>query len=159
MNKSKIPVDQRQALGLLLDDHRQVKALFKKFENASSIEDKQTIAQQTCLELAVHAQVEEEIFYPALREVSKKLEKMLNEAEVEHASAKALIAQIESAPEKESLEALYTVLSEYVSHHVEEEENEMFTVVIEEKLKLRDVAEQMQARKEALTAELTEAAV
>jgi len=149
MDKSKVPVEQRAALGLLADDHRAVKKLFKQFQDAKDDAEKSTIAAETCRQLTVHAQIEEEIFYPALRGASDKLDDMLDEAKVEHAVAKDLIARIESG-DKEMLEANYTVLSEYVGHHVEEEENELFPAVIKAKIALGDVAEQLEARKAEL---------
>lgn len=153
MDKSKIPVEQRPALALLLDDHRAVKKLFKEFEAAKKDADKQAIATETCHQLTVHAQIEEEIFYPALRGVSDKMDDMLDEAKVEHEVAKSLIAKIESG-EPDMLEANYKVLTEYVGHHVEEEESEMFTAVIKAKVDLRDVAKQLEARKMELLGEL-----
>lgn len=152
MDKSKIPTEQRAALALLLDDHRAVKKLFKQFEDAKEDADKQSIAAETCRQLTVHAQIEEEIFYPALRGVSDKIDDMLDEAKVEHGVAKDLIAEIESG-EKEMLEARYKVLSEYVGHHVEEEESELFPAVIRAKVDLADVAQQLESRKSELLGE------
>ncbi|RZT42493.1 hemerythrin domain-containing protein [Cupriavidus agavae] len=149
MDKSKVPVDQRAALSLLLDDHRALKKLFKQFQDAKDDSQKASIAAETCHQLTVHAQIEEEIFYPSLRGVSDKLDDMLDEANVEHAVAKELIAKIESG-DKEMLEAHYTVLSEYVGHHVEEEENELFQAVIKAKVDLTEVAQQMEGRKAEL---------
>lgn len=150
MDKSKIPAAQRAAIALLVDDHRNVKKLFKAFENAKEQSEKEQIAQQTCQELTVHAQIEEEIFYPGVRGVSEKLDSMLNEAKVEHQVAKDLIAAIKAGQEPEMLEANFTVLSEYVGHHVEEEEEELFKLVIDKDIDLREMATQMAARKEEL---------
>ena len=150
MDKSKIPTAQRQALGALLDDHRAVKKLFKSFEENKS--GKQAIASETCHQLEIHAQLEEEIFYPALRGVSDKLDDMLDEAKVEHGVAKDLIAAIRNAADSDTLDATYKVLTEYVGHHVEEEESEMFETVIKRNVDLREVATQMAARKEELLA-------
>ncbi|MGN5478916.1 hemerythrin domain-containing protein [Cupriavidus basilensis] len=157
MDKAKVPVEQRAALALLLDDHRAVKKLFKQFQDAKDDADKESIAEETCLQLTIHAQIEEEIFYPALRGVSDKLDDMLDEAKVEHGVAKDLIAEIGSG-EKDMLEARYTVLSEYVGHHVEEEENELFPAVIKAKVDLRDVAQQLESRKSELLGEQAAAA-
>ncbi|MGO4307609.1 hemerythrin domain-containing protein [Cupriavidus sp. RAF12] len=151
MDKSKIPVEQRTALGLLMDDHRAVKKLFKQFE-ATNAAEKYAIATETCQKLSVHAQIEEEIFYPALRSVSEKLDDMLDEATVEHGVAKALIAKIE-AGDPDMLDANYKVLTEYVGHHVEEEESELFPAVIKAKVDLRDVAARLEARKSELLGE------
>lgn len=149
MDKSKVPVEQRAALSLLLDDHRAVKKLFKAFQDAKDDASKKSIAAETCQQLKIHTQIEEEIFYPALRGHSDKIDDMLDEAKVEHAVAKDLIAKVESGDSK-MLEAHYTVLSEYVGHHVEEEEGELFPATIRAKVDLKDVAEQMETRKMAL---------
>ncbi|CAG2129640.1 Hemerythrin HHE cation binding domain protein [compost metagenome] len=149
MDKSKIPVGQRPALSLLLDDHRAVKKLFKQFEEAKQDSAKQSIAAETCHALTIHAQIEEEIFYPALRGVSDKIDDMLDEAKVEHMVAKALIAKIESG-DKDMLDANYKVLTEYVGHHVEEEEGELFKAVIQAKIDLKAVAAQLEERKHEL---------
>lgn len=151
MDKSKVPVEQRAALGMLADDHKLVKKLFRQFEDASD-EEKEAIAMETCKQLTVHAEIEEEIFYPSLRGVSDKIDDMLDEAQVEHGVAKDLIAKIESG-DKEMLDANYKVLSEYVGHHVEEEEKEMFEAVIKAKVNLREVAEKMEQRKMELMGE------
>lgn len=146
MDKSKIPVEQRPTLGLLMDDHRAVKRLFKQFEAAKDPQEKQAIATETCQKLTVHAQIEEEIFYPALRGVSDKLDDMLDEAKVEHGVAKNLIGKIGTG-DPEMLEANYTVLTEYVGHHVEEEEGELFPAVIKAGVELQEVARLLQGRK------------
>ncbi len=85
MDKAKIPVAQRAALSLLIEDHREVQKLFKEFEKTENGEDKYSIAQKTCQLLSVHAQIEEEIFYPALRGLNDEIDDMLNEAAIEHA--------------------------------------------------------------------------
>ena len=118
------------AIQLLTSDHAEVGALFKKYDklaeaNAAATE-RQAHAEQICTLLTVHATIEEEIFYPAAREAEVE-EDLLDEAEVEHASAKDLIAQIQSmSPDDELYDAKVTVLGEYVEHHVQEEEGEMF---------------------------------
>lgn len=153
VDKSKIPADQAEALGALMDDHRAVKKQFKAFKDTEDRDEKESIALDVCHQLTVHATIEEEIFYPALRGVSDEIDDMLDEAQVEHQVAKDLIAAIEEDPAGDMLEANYTVLSEYVSHHVEEEEGELFKNVIKEKINLRDVAQAMAARKEELMRE------
>lgn len=150
MDKSKIPAGQRQALGALMDDHRAVKKLFKSFEQSKS--NKESIAGETCNQLAMHARIEEEIFYPALRGVSDDLDALLDEAKVEHDVAKDLIAAIRRAADSDRLEATYKVLTEYVGHHVEEEEGEMFEAVIKQNVDLREVATRMAMLKEELLA-------
>lgn len=154
MNKSSIPVAQKEALGMLIDDHRKAKKLFKEFESEKDSKKKEAIAREVCMELTVHTRLEEEYFYPALREQDlEAFDDLLNEATVEHASAKELIAQIEgSGPSDPLWEAKVTVLGEYVNHHVEEEEEEMFTLVIDKKIDLREIAQSMVQRKEELLA-------
>ena len=114
----------QDAIALLKADHRKVEELFEKFEKASGDGRKQTIAEQICLELTVHAQIEEEIFYPACE--GKVEEDLLKEAYVEHDGAKVLIAEIEAGgPDDEFYDAKVKVLSEEIEHHVEEEEKRM----------------------------------
>ena len=107
-----------------------MKKLFKQYEKLADAEadgeERQALAEQICAMLTVHATVEEEIFYPAAREAEVDSD-LLDEAEVEHASAKDLIAQIqEMAPDDELYDAKVKVLGEYIDHHVQEEEGEMF---------------------------------
>lgn len=118
------------AVELLKADHKEVKALFKQYkklvESEESGEERQVLAQQICLLLTVHATAEEEIFYPAARGAIEESD-LLDEAEVEHASAKDLIAQIEAMnPDDALYDAKVIVLGEYIDHHVKEEEDEMF---------------------------------
>ncbi|GLC91380.1 hypothetical protein Tamer19_07880 [Cupriavidus sp. TA19] len=153
MDKSRIPADQAEAIGALMDDHRAVKKLFKAFKDTEARDEKESIAIEVCHQLTVHATIEEEIFYPALRGVSEEIDDMLDEAQVEHQVAKDLIAAIEDDPAGDMLEASFTVLTEYVSHHIEEEEGELFKNAIKEKVNLRDVAQALAARKEELMQE------
>ena len=109
------------AIALLKADHRKVEGLFEDFEAARKPERKQALASQICMELSLHAMIEEEIFYPACKgEVDDRL---LEEAYVEHDGAKILIAEIEaSSPGQEFFDAKVKVLSEQIKHHVKEEE-------------------------------------
>ncbi|SFP30613.1 Hemerythrin HHE cation binding domain-containing protein [Variovorax sp. PDC80] len=153
------------ACSLLDTDHKNVKKLFTAYDElagskaASATAKKRQLAQQICAELTVHTQIEEEIFYPAVREAIKETD-LLDEAEVEHASAKDLIAQIQDAEEiDEMFDAKVKVLGEYIDHHVKEERNEMFPKARAAKgLDLVTMRELMAARKEELMAELTAAA-
>jgi hemerythrin superfamily protein len=147
---SRAPSD---AIALLRADHKTVQDLFQQFEKTRSDDRKRALAEQICTELTIHAQIEEEIFYPAARGAIRE-EDLLDEAEVEHQSAKDLIAQIESgSPDDELWEAKVKVLGEYINHHVKEEQNEMFPQVKKTKLDLKALGEQLQARKMELQGE------
>jgi hypothetical protein len=114
---------------------------------------KATLAEQICDALTVHATIEEEIFYPAAR-LSLEEEDLLDEAEVEHASVKDLIAQIrEMEPDEELYDAKVKVLGEYVKHHVEEEEGEMFQQLRDTDFDAEAIGERLLARKQELMAE------
>jgi len=151
----------KDACDLLDADHRAVKKMFKEFEELtgsrarSAAQKKMDLARQICMELTVHAQIEEEIFYPALRQAIKDTD-LLAEAEVEHQTAKDLIAQIqEMAEPDEMFEAKVKVLGEYIDHHVKEEKNEIFPKARSaRKLDLMAMREELEARKEALMAEM-----
>lgn len=141
------------ALTLLRTDHASVTALFDKFENARTSEQKKKLATQICTELKVHAQIEEEIFYPELREAATA-DDVLDEADVEHDGAKKLIAEIESSsPEEELYDARVKVLSEYIRHHVKEEQNEIFPKARKSSLDLKEMGERLTARKAELMEE------
>ena len=148
----------KDACDLLDADHKAVKALFKEYESLSesrsrSTAKKRQLADQICKELTVHATIEEEIFYPAVRKAIKD-NALLNEATVEHASAKDLIAQIKAMdPADELFDAKVTVLGEYIDHHVKEERTEMFTKARASQLDLISLAEQLQQRKQELMAQ------
>ena len=114
----------QDAIALLKADHRTVEGLFEKFEGASGDGRKQSIAEEICKELSIHATIEEEIFYPACE--GKIEEDLLKEAYVEHDGAKVLIAEIEAGgPSDEFYDAKVKVLSEQIEHHVKEEEQRM----------------------------------
>ena len=145
---------KQDAIALLKADHRKVEQLFEQFEGATGSGKKQTIAMQICLELTVHAQIEEEIFYPACE--GKIEEDLLKEAYVEHDGAKVLIAEIEAGgPDDEFYDAKVKVLSEQIEHHVEEEEKRMegmFAQARKAGLDMDALGEQLRARKEVLVA-------
>jgi hemerythrin superfamily protein len=141
------------AIDLLKQDHKEVKTLFKKYEKLAKAEapaaEREVLAKEICTMLTVHAQIEEEIFYPAAREVLPE-EDLVDEATVEHASAKDLIAQIEGMSADDALyDAKVKVLGEYIDHHVKEEEEEMFPKV-RRPMDIREVGAQLQARKDEL---------
>jgi len=139
------------ALKLLKQDHAEVKAMFKDYEELGdrAFSGKKKLADRICLELTKHATVEEEIFYPALRAASKDSEDQLDEAEVEHASVKALVSQLSQMdPHDDLYDAKVKVLGEYVNHHVKEEEGEMFAKAREAGLDFEALGQQMAARKD-----------
>ena len=143
----------KDAIALLTDDHKEVKALFEQFDALSdrAKSSKKKIALQICHALGVHAQLEEEIFYPAVRAAIKDTD-LMDEAQVEHASAKSLISQIEAMdPADDLYDAKVTVLSEQIEHHVKEEERDMFPKAKKSGLDLVSLGAEMQARKEALS--------
>ncbi len=140
------------AISLLKADHRQVEEWFGQFEKARSDSKKKDLAQRICQALRVHATIEEEIFYPAFLEATGE-DDLHHEAEVEHASAKELIAQIEqSGPEDDYFDAKVSVLSEMIKHHVKEEEQRggMFAKAKAADMDLEVLAEQLMARKAEL---------
>jgi len=144
----------RDAIALLKDDHRKVEELFEQFEKASGDGRKEKLAQQICLELSVHATIEEEIFYPACE--GKVEEDLLKESYVEHDAAKVLIAQIisGSGENDEFFDSKVKVLQEEIEHHVEEEEKRMeglFAQARKAGLDMDSLGEQLAARKEELT--------
>lgn len=143
------------AIALLIKDHREVKKLFSSFQNLADAEapaeQRLAIAQEICEALTLHATVEEEIFYPALREAAEDADDQLDEAEVEHTSVKELVAQIKSMePDEDLYNAKIKVLGEYVDHHVKEEEGEMFPKAKESGMDLEEIGQQMKERKEEL---------
>lgn len=144
----------QEATALLRADHKLVAALFDEYERARSATKKKALVAQICQELTVHAQIEEEVFYPKVQEALNDHE-LVPEAIVEHATLKDLIAQIEDAePDEELYDARVKVLSEYVKHHVKEEQNEIFPKVKKSKLDLKEIGDQLAQRKEELTAQL-----
>ncbi|MET0308924.1 MAG: hemerythrin domain-containing protein [Sphingomonas sp.] len=143
------------AIALLKADHRLVEGLFEQFEAASGDGKKQKIALRICMELTIHAKIEEEIFYPACE--GKIDEDLLKEAYVEHDGAKMLIAEIEAGtPSDEFYDAKVSVLGEQIEHHVGEEEMRMegmFSQARKAGLDMIALGQQLLVRKEALTAE------
>ena len=140
------------ATSMLRADHQKVSALFTQFEATRSSAKKKQIVAQICSELTVHAQLEEEIFYPAVKAALRDKE-LVPEATVEHATLKDLIAQLDGVePDGEMYDAKVKVMSEYVKHHVKEEQNEMFPKAKASRLDLVALGEQMAQRKAALLA-------
>jgi hemerythrin superfamily protein len=153
---SKAPPKKNDAVDLLDADHIAVKKLFQEFnklaEAKAAVTDRQALADRICRELSVHAQIEEEIFYPAVRAAVHE-DLLLDEATVEHATAKDLIAQIESMQADEAcFDAKVIVLGEYIDHHVKEEREQIFDKARKAKMDLAALKEQLAARKEELMA-------
>jgi hypothetical protein len=146
------------AIEMLKEDHDKVKKAFKEFEKMDR-EDSATLqqlVQATCEDLKVHTTLEEEIFYPAAREAIDD-EDLMNEAQVEHETAKMLIEQLENmGPDDPNFHATFTVLGEYVVHHVKEEEGEMFPEVKKTDLDLEELGTRMKQRKQELMGEMEE---
>ena len=145
----------KDAIALLKADHRQVEQWFEEFCKSRSKPKKADLAKRICEALTVHTTIEEEIFYPAFLEATGE-EDLHHEAEVEHAGAKNLIAQIEEAgPQDEYFDARVTVLKEMIKHHVKEEEQRdgMFAKAKASGMDLEVTGEQMRERKAALQAQ------
>lgn len=150
--KSTTSPKAQDATALLRADHKLVSGLFEEYEKASTKVMKKKIVSQICMELSVHAQVEEEIFYPAVKKALKDHE-LVPEAAVEHATLKSLIAQVEGVePDGEMFDAKIKVLSEYVQHHVKEEQDEMFPKAKSTQLNMMELGGQITARKQELIA-------
>lgn len=142
----------QDAIALLRADHKVVSDLFEQFEKTRSDARKAAIVAKICKELTVHAQIEEEIFYPAVKAALKDHE-LVPEANVEHASVKDLIAQVEGkTPDGEMYDARVKVMGEFVKHHVKEEQNEMFPKAKKTTLDMVALGQQMAARKQELMA-------
>lgn len=147
------------AIVLLEADHREVEGYFDQYKGAKSAAEKKSLARSICGALRVHAQIEEEIFYPAARKATKD-NNLLDEATVEHAGAKVLIAEIEAMqPGMPLYDAKVTVLGEQIAHHVKEEEGELFPKVRDSRLDLKALGVQMAERKAELTALLSDTAL
>jgi len=143
----------KDAITLLKDDHKRVKELFEEFKKFGANTEgeyddlKQELFDATCAELKIHAQLEEEIFYPAVRKALPEDDDLLNEKE--------LIAEVEEGSADDPMTcARFTVLGEYIEHHVKEEENEMFPKVQRAKLDLVALGKKMEARKEEIKADI-----
>ena len=146
------------AIEMLKEDHDKVKKAFKEFEklDREDSEAVQQLVQTVCEDLKVHSTLEEEIFYPAAREAIED-EDILNEAQVEHETAKMLIEQLENmGTDDPNYHATFTVLGEYVQHHIKEEEGEMFPQVKKTDLDLEELGQRMKQRKQELMGEMEE---
>lgn len=146
------------ALAMLKADHDKVKKMFKDFEKleANESEEKAQLVRQACAELKIHTQLENEIVYPAVREAIED-DGLMDEALVEHQAAEELISQLEQMePGDEMYDAKFTVLGEYVNHHIAEEQKEMFPKAKKAGIDLAGLGEQMMARKQELMKDVPE---
>lgn len=147
------------ALHILAEDHKKVVELFDEFKRMKEDEDtdddaKQTLVETACAELTIHAQVEEEVFYPAARDAIDDMD-LLDEAEVEHASAKQLITELAAMqPGDDLYDAKFTVLGEYVKHHIQEEEKQLFPKLKKADIDLEELGREISERKMELRDEL-----
>src|SRR5438128_2189657 len=144
-----------RALALLMKDHRKVQKAFKQFEKMHKAHDssREDTIREICKELTVHTKMEEELFYPFAREHMEEGD-LLDEANVEHAVAKQLVEQLQAgAGSEDERDARFTVLGEYVSHHIEEEETRLFPKLKKMSEELDTLGEQMLDRKIALMEE------
>jgi hemerythrin superfamily protein len=151
--QSKASDASSDAIQMLVTDHKTVKDLFAQFQKMredGSDDEKSAIVQEICNALTVHAEIEEQIFYPAVREAIEDSD-LMDEALVEHAGAKSLIAQLqEMDPEDDLYDAKVTVLGEQIAHHVEEEEGVMFPKATKAKIDTAALGAAMLERKTAL---------
>lgn len=137
------------AVAILEEDHKRVKAMFDQFESTKGRAARHKIVRQAVQELKIHAALEEELFYPAVRKTVGK--ELMNEADEEHHVAKLLIAELDQMDGSEShFDAKFLVLAESVRHHIKEEENEMLPTARSAKLDFEALAEKMRRRKERL---------
>ena len=144
----------QDAIAMLIEDHQKVTKMFKDFEKLQKADNKDSekaaLVKQICHELTIHAQLEEEIFYPAVRAAIND-DDLMDEAEEEHAEAKELIWQLETMkPGDEHYDAKVTVLGENIEHHIGEEQDEMFVKAKKAKLDMADLGSQIKERKEEL---------
>ena len=148
-------------LSMLKADHDKVRKMFKDFEHLKDDdeEEKAQLVKQACAELKVHTQVENEIVYPAIREAIED-DDLMDEATVEHEAAEELISQLEQLqPGDEMYDAKFTVLGEYVNHHIAEEQKEMFPKARKAHIDLEDLGERVAERKKELMKEESSAAL
>ena len=143
--------EENDAIGMLKRDHDRVKTLFEQFETAERKAEKQKIAKQAIQELRVHSAIEEELFYPAVREHLKN--GVMNEADEEHHVAKLLIAELDAMnADNDHFDAKFTVLAESVRHHIKEEENDMLPKARDLPIDFRALGEKMERRRAELQA-------
>ena len=145
----RVLLPRQHAISILLRDHDNVKRLFRRFERAKSAGEKETILRDAVMELKLHATIEEEIFYPAVR--AKVGADLMNEADEEHHVARVLIAELDNGRRSdEHRQAKFTVLAESVRHHIREEEGEVLPKAKDLKIDFERLGRQMLQRKAEL---------
>jgi hemerythrin-like domain-containing protein len=149
--------DQEQpkdAIAMLKEDHRRVRDLFQEYEAATDPRTKRELAEEACTELETHAQLEEQIFYPAVNEETEDGQELVQEAIQEHQTVKDLIAALrEMGPDNKEFDAKFHELIHKVEHHVEEEESAMFPLAEDElEEDMQDLKNEMQELKEQILA-------
>lgn len=143
----------QDAIALLKADHKKVSELFAQFETTRSAAKRKLLVEQICTELTIHTAIEEEIFYPAVK-LALKDKELVPEANVEHGSIKDLIAQVKGIePDGEMYDARVRVMSEFVKHHVKEEQTEMFPKAKKTRLDMHALGAEMASRKAQLLAD------
>ena len=145
---------QPEAITMLIEDHQKVQKMFKTFERTEDQQQQEQLATEICNELTVHTQLEEQVFYPVAREALEEAD-LVDEAAVEHQVAKDLVEKIkQSRPHDEEYCALVTVLGEYVNHHIEEEQKELFPQLKKAQIDFEALGEEMHQKKQELMSEL-----
>jgi len=149
-------VKRPEGIAFLMQQHRDVEKLFEQYEAAEDEQEKSALSAKICLMLAVHAKIEEELLYPEAAEMLEDSD-LVDQARVEHASAKDLIAQIETMQVAEPLyDAKVKVLKEYIKHHVEEEENELFPELMRSDFDFAALGRELTGRSSEVESELSE---
>lgn len=143
--------EENDAISMLKQDHDNVQMLFDQFDKAERKAERQKIVKQALEELRIHSTLEEEIFYPAVREQLKN--GVMKEADEEHHVAKVLIAELDTiSSNNDHYDAKFTVLAENVRHHIKEEENQMLPKARDLKIDFHALGEKMDRRKQELKA-------
>jgi hemerythrin superfamily protein len=145
-----------EALDMLKQDHDKVEKAFREFEDIDrqDLQSCRRLVMSVCEDLKLHTTLEEEVFYPAVREAIED-EDIVNEASVEHETAKMLIEQLENMQDDDpNFHATFTVLGEYVRHHIKEEEGEMFPAARKSDLDFEALSERMRERRQELMGEM-----
>jgi iron-sulfur cluster repair protein YtfE (RIC family) len=144
----------KEAMSLLKKDHDKVKKLFDRFDKADSTAEKKEIAREACMELEIHSAVEEQLFYPALRQRMDDEDGLIDEADEEHHEAKILVAELKlMSGDEENYSAKFEVLAENIRHHIKEEEGSLFPKAKKTGIDFDALGERMRELKDRLTAE------